>query len=108
MKWLTRRIIAVVVGVGLCGAAISAEQGILRVVDADHGVLTIDELALHTSPQLRVNNLGTGLNELGYAIVGQPVRYTLDTQGRIDELWLYPLRADDRQRLGVHLEGEEQ
>ncbi len=88
--------------------ALSAEQGVVRAIDTAAAVLTIDEGRFHSSPTLRINNLGKGLNELSYARVGQPVRYTLDSAGRISELWLYPLRADERQRQGIQLGDEEQ
>jgi hypothetical protein len=81
----------------------AAEQGILRAISTDAAYITIDEGRYRAAPQLSINNLGTGLNELNYAVPGQPVRFTLDPQRRISELWLYPARADERQRLGINL-----
>jgi hypothetical protein len=90
------------------GISHAAELGILRAIAADASYLTIDEGRYRPSTQLRINNLGTGLNELHAAVPGQPVRFTLDPQGQINELWLYPPRADERQRMGINLgEGEQ-
>ena len=85
----------------------AAEQGVLRAISSDAKQITIDEGRYLVSPQLRINNLGSGLNSLNYAKTGQPVRFTLTSQGEISELWLYPLRADERQSMGIRL-GEEQ
>lgn len=89
------------------GSGYAAEQGVLRALSADASQLTIDEGNYRPGPAMRINNLGSGLNSLSYAVPGQPVRFTLDAQGQINELWLYPLRADERQRMGIKL-GEEQ
>lgn len=92
----------------LAGNGVAAEPGVLRAITADGTQLTIDEGRYRVSPAIRLNNLGAGLNDIDDAVVGQPVRFTLDSQGHIDELWLYPSRADERQRLGIKLGGEGQ
>ncbi|MCW8917797.1 MAG: hypothetical protein OQL08_03160 [Gammaproteobacteria bacterium] len=92
----------------LAGDGVAAELGVLRAITADGAQLTIDEGRYRASPAIRLNNLGAGLNNINDAVVGQPVRFTLDSQGRIDELWLYPSRADERQRLGIQLGAEGQ
>ena len=89
------------------GSSYAAEQGVLRALNADASQLTIDEGRYRPSPTMRINSLGNRLNSLSYAVPGQPVRFTLNAQGQINELWLYPLRADERQRMGIRL-GEEQ
>ena len=99
--------IAIMLLLVLSGTSHAAEQGVMRAISIDAKQITIDEGRYLVSPQLRINNLGSGLNSLNYAKIGQPVRFTLTSQGEISELWLYPLRADERQSMGIRL-GEEQ
>lgn len=94
--------------VTLSGAVHAAEQGVLRAISHDERQITIDEGRYRISADLHVNNLGSGLNSLNYAAIGQPVRFTLNSEGEISELWLYPTRADERQRMGIELEEEQQ
>ena len=101
------RIIALLL-VTLSGASHAAEQGVLRAISSDTKQITIDEGRYRTSAQLHINNLASGLNALSYARIGQPVRFTLTSRGEISELWLYPLRADERQSMGIKLGEEEQ
>ena len=91
----------------ITGSSYAAEQGVLRFINTDDSQLTIDEGRYRPSPAMRINNLGSGLNTLSDAVIGQPVRFTLNPNGQISELWLYPLRADERQRMGIQL-GENQ
>lgn len=92
----------------ICSNAFGAELGILRAIADDASVLTIDEGRYRPSATLKVNNLAQGLNELSSARVGQPVRFTLDKQGQLEEIWLYPLHADERKQLGINLGDERQ
>ena len=92
----------------LTAVAQAAEQGVIRGLDNGNQYLTIDEMRYSLSPALHINNLGEGLNSIEYAIIGQPVRFTLDNTGRIDELWLYPPHAAERDKLGIRLGDERQ
>ena len=92
----------------LTTAAQAAQLGVVRGLNSDKPQLTIDEMRYPLSPALRINNLGDGFNELKYVVIGQPVRFTLDSAGRINELWLYPPHAGKREELGIRLGDEQQ
>lgn len=86
------------------GNCLAADLGVVRGISPDATQLTIDEGRYTLSPALRINNIGGRLNRISAVVTGQPVRFTLDAAGRIDELWLYPKRADKRAELGITLE----
>lgn len=92
----------------ICNSVFAAELGVLRAITDDKSLLTIDEGRYRPSTSLKINNLAEGSNEFSSARVGQPVRFTLNKHGELDEIWLYPLRADERKQLGINLGDEQQ
>ena len=69
-------------------------------LDQLRGTVTIDENQLKIPPGLEIHNLSDGGNS-GLA-VGEHVRYTLDDNGQLRTLWIYPSDPRKRGELGYN------
>lgn len=72
--------------------------GVLRGIELEQGFLRVDEQRYALASDVNVRNFD-GSDSLQALRKGQPLRYSLDANGQIRELWAYP--SDSRKQKGA-------
>jgi len=81
-------------------AASETGEGVIRGIDRNNNSLTIDEMTYSGLYTTLITGLGDGSSQLRQLQIGDPVRFELDINGKLRQLWVYPRNSEARAEHG--------